>query len=64
MNIRNTIIDFSFGVTCAHCHSRVLDPEKRKKQKYLLDKCPVCRKDFYDDHEVEENSNGKHIKNT
>lgn len=38
------IIDYSYGLVCRMCKSKVLDPDKKKNQIYLDGRCPSCGK--------------------
>ena len=38
-------LNFHFALICPHCKERVLDPDKKKNQLHIKNKCPSCGKD-------------------
>lgn len=56
-------IDYSYGVLCRHCNEKVIDPDKKSKQKYLEDSCPMCGKDGSDPVETPKKTKKKNAKN-
>lgn len=37
------VLSYSYGVICKHCGQTVIEPDKTRKQKYLMDRCPNCQ---------------------
>ena len=40
-----TFLLFSYGVKCPHCNKPSFDPDKKKNQVFLKNRCPECGKD-------------------
>lgn len=44
MKLYHMILDYSYGLSCKFCNVRVIDPDKKRNQFYLSDRCPKCKK--------------------
>lgn len=36
------LLEFKMGVLCPLCNAKVIDPDKKKNQTHLKDRCPSC----------------------